>query len=70
MSDKPNPYESQIVAIPNGARVFIFETVTGNQHGERGTVEGFEGGRYTVRADDGALFNQTPDGVQQLGCND
>ncbi len=52
--------------IQAGALVFIFETVTGNEYGERGTVTGFEGGRYLIRGMDGALFSQTPDGVRLI----
>ena len=55
--------------IPVGARVFIFETVTPYEWGERGTVEEFKDGRYIVRADDGALFSQTPDGVRLLNSH-
>ncbi len=57
-----------IERIPNGTRVIIRETITGNGFGERGTVEGFDHAscEYKVRADDGSLFSRTPEGVEQI----
>lgn len=40
-----------------GRRVWIFETITGNEWGERATITHIGDDIYHVRADDGSLFS-------------